>query len=484
MQILNFELATLTALLAAGEVSARDAVAASLDALETTGRKLNCIVAIHRDEAMEAAERADKDRSRGKSHGRLHGVPMAHKDLFEVAGRIVAAGSKIRAGYRAGGTASAMRKLAEAGAINIGSLHMSELALSPTGYNAHLGYCRNPWNTDFIAGGSSSGSGAAVAARLVPASLGSDTGGSARVPAAACGITALKPTFSLIAKDGVLPLSLSLDCISPMARSAVDCALLLDVIAGPDAADPATLVAPQIDYSRAVKRAPSALTMGLLPDTLLARVDPEVVVILDRSVAVFKDLGVTFVEVNIDDLESFNVLNRTVLVVEAATLHRHALVDRPQDFSPHVRSRLQTGLNLPATRYVEALTLRGKLARRFVERAFANADLLLMPCIPVPVPSISEDREGEVGTGASDIMDFTRAMNYLGLPAASVPAGFTANGLPASFQLVGRHFDEVRILAAARAYQQATDWHTRHPPIQHRGSDQPQQPVNERRLPA
>jgi aspartyl-tRNA(Asn)/glutamyl-tRNA(Gln) amidotransferase subunit A len=463
MQILDLELTELAAALSRGEVSSSSVVSASLDALKTRGRELNAVVATFRDEALEAADQADRDRARGAAAGPLHGVPLAHKDLFEVAGRKVAAGSKILADRVARTTASAVRKLAKAGAVHVGSLHMSELALSPTGYNTHLGYCRNPWNPDFVTGGSSSGSAAAVAARLVPASLGSDTGGSARVPGGACGITALKPTWSLIAKDGVIPLASSLDCISPMARSAADCALLLDVVAGPDAADAATLHAPRINYSNALKKDWRGATIGLLPERMLCRVHPEILSILDRSAAVFRDLGANTTELEIEDFEPINILNRTVLVVEAATLHRHALTTRPQDFSAHVRSRLQTGLYLPATRYAEALALRGKVARRFVVEAFAKADLLLFPCLPAPVPSIAEDREGEAGTGATDIMDFTRALNYLGLPAASVPAGFTQNGLPAGFQLVGRHFDEAGILSAAHAFQRVTDWHKKAP---------------------
>lgn len=465
MPVLELELCDLAALLAVGDVSARAATQATLDALETTGRKLNCTVATYRDEAMAAAEKADRDRAQGKKLGPLHGVPMAHKDAFDVTGRIVAAGSKVRASYRATGTASAITKLEQAGAINLGSLHMSELCLSPTGYNAHLGYCRNPWNRNFITGGSSSGSGAAVGARLVPASLGSDTGGSARAPAGACGITTIKPTYSLIAKDRVLPLSSSLDCISPMARSAADCALLLDAIAGPDMSDPVTLHAPRVNYSAAIRRAWKVPRIGVLPRRLLERVDAEILAILDRSLAVFRDLGASIGEADIDDFGPINVLNRTVLVVEASTQHRRDVAERPQDFSPHVLSRLQTGLHLPATRYVEALTLRGKIVKGFVARAFAKADLLLLPCIPVPVPSIAEDCDGEAGTGASDIMDFTRAINYLGLPAASVPAGFTANGLPASFQLIGRHFAEAGVLAAAHAYQGVTEWHKREPAL-------------------
>jgi aspartyl-tRNA(Asn)/glutamyl-tRNA(Gln) amidotransferase subunit A len=249
-----------------------------------------------------------------------------------------------------------------------------------------------------------------------------------------------------------------------MARTAADCALLLDVIAGPDAADPITLHCPEIHYSAATKGTWNAGTIGVLPDRLLARVHPEILAILDQSLAVFKELGARIIVADIDDLEPVNVLNRTILVVEAATLHRRELIARPEDFSLHVRSRLETGLYLPATRYAEALTLRGKISRRFVKRAFAGIDLLLLPCMPIPVPPISEDSEGETGTGASDFMDFTRAMNYLGLPAASVPAGFTSNGMPTSFQLVGRHFEEIGILAAAHAYQQVTTWHRRQPP--------------------
>ncbi len=465
MRISDLGLAELARHIVTGEISARDAVETSLAALDTVGRTLNCTVATYGDEARIEAEAADRDRARGVIRGPLHGVPLAHKDLFDVAGRVVAAGSLIRAGRHADGTASAMRKLAGAGAINLGSLHMSEFAMSPTGYNAHLGRCLNPWSLDHITGGSSSGSAAAVGARLVAASLGSDTGGSARVPASACGITALKPTYGLVGKDRVVPLAHSLDCISPMARSAADCALLLDVIAGPESSDPGTMHAPRIRHADALSRRPDRMVVGVLQERMLVAVDPEIRAILDRAVTVFKDMGATLVEADLESFEPINVLNRTVLVTEAAAYYRRDLTLRPMDFSSHVRRRLQTGLYLPATRYVEALTLRGKIARSFVERAFAAATLVIMPCIPVPVPPISADRDGEAGTGASDIMDYTRSINYLGLPAASVPAGFTGSGLPVGIQLVGRHFDEVGILRAAHKFQQATDWHLRAPAI-------------------
>ena len=195
MPISDLDLTELAARIAGGDIGARAATEACLGALETVGRDLNCTVAVHRAEALRDAAAADRALAQGQRLGPLHGVPMAHKDLFDVEGRIVAAGSKVRSGYRANGTASGMRRLRQAGAINCGSLHMSELALSPTGYNAHLGACRNPWNPDFVTGGSSSGSAAAVGGRLIPASLGSDTGGSARVPAGACGVTGLKPTY-------------------------------------------------------------------------------------------------------------------------------------------------------------------------------------------------------------------------------------------------------------------------------------------------
>ncbi len=464
MSIADLDLSTLAGCIAAGDVSARDATAACLVALETVGRPLNCTVATYPDFAMAAAERADQDRRRGVINGPLHGVPMAHKDLFDVAGRIVAAGSRIMRDHRAVSTASAMAKLERAGAINLGALHMSEFAMSPTGFNAHLGRCLNPWSADHVCGGSSSGSATAVSARLISASLGSDTGGSARVPAAACGITALKPTYGLIGKDGVVPLSNSLDCISPMGQSAADCALLLDVLAGPESADPATASAPRLSYSSALEWQPK-FVLGVLPDALLAGVDPEIRGVLDTALAVFKALGAKVVEAEVNPFEPVNVLNRTLLVVEAATYHRRNLVDQPRDYSNHVRRRLQTGLFLPATRYLEALSLRGTIARGFVDKAFRQATLLLMPCIPVPVPPISADLNGEAGTGATDIMDYTRSINYLGLPAASVPAGFTADGLPVGFQLVGRHFDERRILAAANAFQSVTDWHRRRPPV-------------------
>lgn len=448
----------------AGEISSVAATAESLARLSTLGAAYNCVVALWKDEAMVAAERADAARRSGKPLGILHGVPLAHKDLFHVQGRPAAAGSIIRRDFVPGFTATALSRLDDAGAINLGSLHMSEFALSPTGYNKHVGYCRNPWNTAHITGGSSSGSAAAVAARLIPASLGSDTGGSVRVPAALCGLVGLKPTHSLISRAGVTPLSYSLDCIGPLARTARDCARLLGVVSGPDAADPRTNASIKRDYEIGLTDDIRGLRIAVPQGGIYEEVEHNVRALLDESKRVLLSLGARIVPIDPPDITSISELNKLVLIVEAAGIHYKWLHQRPQDYSDHVRQRLETGLSVPGTHYFRALSLREKMASQFVATAFADADVLYLPCVPMSVPLISSETDGEKGsTVVNDIVKFTRAFNYLGTPALSVPAGFTADGLPTGFQLVGRHFDDGLLLRVAHAYQAATNWHEQMP---------------------
>ena len=460
-------LSELAEAIARGEISSRAATEASLARLKAIGPKLNAVVLIEEEQALTAADKADAARKAGKPLGLLHGVPLAHKDLFYRRGRPCAGGSKIRQGFVPQATATALNRLDAAGALDLGTLHMAEFALSPTGYNEPYGHARNPWNTAHVTGGSSSGSGAAVAARLISASLGSDTGGSIRHPAAMCGLTGLKPTWSRVSRANAMPLSWSLDCIGPLAQTARDCARIMQVIAGADIADPTASHMPVPDYASQLNGHLKNLTIAVPGNYYYEHVTPGVKKALDDSLTALRDLGAKTVTTRVPDMALINALMIVVMAVEAASIHRNWLATRPDDYADQVRSRIEPGLYYPATRYTEALSLRAKIAAEYVASAMQGADLLHLPTLSIPVPSIAETTAGDPAAIAAKIgaiTHCTRGINYLGLPALAVPCGFV-DALPVSFQLVGKPFTEALLLRAGDAYQRVTDWHKRLPPL-------------------
>lgn len=449
-----------------GSIKAEAVVQSSLDRLDQLGPGLNAIVRIERDRALEAARSVDLTRSSGKALGPLAGVPLAHKDLIYRAGRPCSVGSKIRQDFVPAVTSTALARLDTAGAVDLGTLHMAEFALSPTGLNVHHGHGRNPWNTDYCPGGSSSGSGAAVAARLVAASLGSDTGGSIRHPAAMCGVTGLKPTHGLVSLSGAMPLAPSLDTIGPIARSAKDIARLLSVIAGPDPQDGATVYGCVKNYEQDLTGDISDLTIAVPEAYYREHADPAILSLLDQSLDVFKAGGARIVRTDVPDMNLINALMQVVMGAEAATLHLPWLTDRPGDYGEQVRSRIVPGLAYPATRYIEAMMMRGQIAQEWLATVMQHADMVHLPTLAVPVPSIAQTTEGPEDERAAllgQVTRCTRGINYLGLPSIAVPCGFTSGRLPASFQLVGRPFSEGTLLRAADGYQRMTAFHTMSP---------------------
>ena len=458
--------------IAGRDLSAREATAWALQRLQTRGRQLNAVFRIDADEALARAAELDEHQARtGSTLGPLHGVPLAHKDLFGVAGRECHGGSLVLRGNVATQTAWALQRLDAAGQVNLGALHMAELALSPTGYNAHHGHGLNPWDPAYACGGSSSGSGIAVAARLVFGSLGSDTGGSIRHPAAMCGVTGLKPTWRRVSAAGVLPLSASLDCPGPMAQSARDCARLLTLIARPNRADGLCTTRPAEDYEAALAGERGGdlrgLRIGVPQGYYRDGLDPEVAAALQASLDVLRHRGATLVAVGVPDMGLVNALAQLVMSVEAAALHRRSVAQRPQDFAEQVLRRIDPGFVYPATRYAEALALRAPVAKEWVDQCLAGCDLVHLPTLMATTPTIAATTEGEpdaVLQVIARVTHATRGINYLGLPAISVPAGFSRAGLPLAFQLVARPFAEARLLQAADAYQRETDWHRRLPP--------------------
>jgi aspartyl-tRNA(Asn)/glutamyl-tRNA(Gln) amidotransferase subunit A len=456
-------LAEVAAAIRARKVSSVEATRALLARIETWQPAINAFVRLDADAALAAAAAADAALARGEHLGTLHGVPLAHKDMYYVAGKLAECGSKLRKGFVAPATSTAVDRLDKAGTIRLGALHMAEFAYGPTGHNEHLGPAHNPWDPTRITGGSSSGSGAAVAARLVYAALGSDTGGSIRLPAHFCGVTGLKPTSGRVSRANAMPLSFSLDTVGPLARSAEDCALILAEIAGPDPLDATTVGAPAYDPSRA-RKAASELTIGVPAEFYTDDLEADVAKTFDDTMTTLRGLGVKMVPVKLPDQAAVSAAALIVLAVEATSLHAPWLRTRADDYGSQVRGRLENGLAYSAVEYLEALRWRGPALAEFLG-AIGSIDAVITPTSRSVAPTIVET---DVGAGASAeqaiqaITRFMRPVNYLGLPALVVPAGWS-KGLPIGIQLIGRPFGDETLIALGTAFQAATDHHRKVP---------------------
>jgi aspartyl-tRNA(Asn)/glutamyl-tRNA(Gln) amidotransferase subunit A len=446
-------------------VSSREATQSCLDRIARWQPKLNAFMAIEADDALKAADAADAALAQGRAKGMLHGVPLAHKDMYYDAGKVVTCGSKIRRDFVATTTSTALQRLKDAGTVRLGSLQMVEFAYGPNGHNPHYGAVRNPWNVDHITGGSSSGSGSAVAARLTFAALGSDTGGSIRMPAHFCGVTGLKTTVGRISRAGAMPLSWSLDTVGPLARSVEDCALLVGLMAGADPEDPTASALPVPDYVAATKQSIKGLRIGVPTAFYVDDLDPEVARVLDETLAVLTKEGAEIVKVELPDQRQLTAACQFVLATEAAAFHRRWMVERPQDYGAQVFMRLQNGLAISAVSYLEAMRWRGPALAAYLA-AVEGTDAVIAPVAPMPAPTIAESDVGNSHDAEAVIQRvtrFTRPINYLGLPSLSIPTGFASNGLPVGMQLIGRSFDEAMLVRIGAAFQRATDFHHRVP---------------------
>jgi aspartyl-tRNA(Asn)/glutamyl-tRNA(Gln) amidotransferase subunit A len=454
--------------IASGMTTSRAVVEACLDRIHRLDKTLSCFIEIDAAGARAAADRADARQRAGHPLGPLHGVPLAHKDMYYRAGRMSACGSKLRADWKAPYTATVLEKLDRAGAIEVGRLVMVEFAMGPHGYNQNYPLCRNPWSPDYIPCGSSSGSGVAVGGRMVHGSLGSDTGGSVRCPASVAGVVGLVPTYGRVSRRGAMPMSFSFDVVGPLARTARDCARLLGVIAGPDPADASSLDAPVADYEAELERETARPRIGIARGYFTAGLHPEVAHAIERAVDVFRRAG--FVVEPVDDpsdlLHEVAELQPLIMKSEGAANHLAMLREHEADYTFEVGHRLHAGFFVPAASYIRALKQRGQHLRAFASAVFSKCDLLLTPVLSIPVPSIA-DTTGKKGKDYLDMVVAltrnTKVVNYFGLPAISVPCGFTANGLPAAFQLIARPLQESALLRAGHCYQLATEWHRQEP---------------------
>jgi aspartyl-tRNA(Asn)/glutamyl-tRNA(Gln) amidotransferase subunit A len=425
---------------------------------------LNAFVRVEVEEALAAAATADAAIASGVARGPLHGVPLAHKDMYYVTGKLAECGSKIRNGWVAPATSTAILRVQGAGAIRLGALHMAEFAYGPTGHNEHLGPARNPWDPQRITGGSSSGSAASVAARLTYAALGSDTGGSIRLPAHFCGVTGFKPTYGRVSRANAMPLSFTLDTVGPLALSAEDCALIGSVIAGVDPLDPTTSGAPAWDMA-ATQRTPKGMTIGVPRKFYVDDLEFDVATRLDEVLATFRGLGARVVEVDLPDQTAISAAALIVLAVEAASLHAPWLRERAGEYGAQVRNRLQNGLAYSAVEYLEALRWRGPALAAHLA-AIEGIDVVIAPASSVAAPTIDETDVGG-GPGAEAaiqaITRFMRPINYLGLPVLEIPAGQSRYGMPIGLQLIGRPFGDETVIALGRTFQTATNHHRRIP---------------------
>jgi aspartyl-tRNA(Asn)/glutamyl-tRNA(Gln) amidotransferase subunit A len=454
---------------ARGEVTASALLEAALGRIARHDGAVNAVIRVDADAARLAAHAADKARRRGEAPGRLAGVPMLHKDMYHRAGQVSTYGSTIRRDVAATRTATVLARLDAAGAVDLGTLNMAEFAQNGTGHNAHAGDCRNPWNAEFCTGGSSSGSGAAVAARFVPAALGSDTGGSIRLPAAMCGVTGLKPTQTRVPRTGVMPLSFSMDNVGPLCRTARDAARLLGVLAGPCADDPTSAREPVPDYEAALDGHMAGMRIAVVEPWFMDGIEAPVLAGFEAALGVLRGLGARVTRVAPASLRAVCAHVAVVSRVEGAAIHARWMRERPGDYAPHLSARIYGGYALPATAYIEALSLRGPLLRRFCDEALHDHDLVATPTLRTRTPTRAEtdvDANPDNWGRMMGISANTRPFNYLGLPVVSVPVGFDERGLPMGMQLAGRPFAEARVLRAADAYQRETNWHRQVPELQ------------------
>ncbi len=435
---------------------------ACLRQIERLNPTINAFITLTPELAVQGAMQADallESQASNLSELALLGIPLAIKDLFDVAGVRTTAGSRFFGGTVPGEDSQAVLKLKLNGAVFLGKANTHEIALGVTGVNPHFGSVRNPWDTSRISGGSSSGSAAAVASGMCLGAIGTDTGGSIRIPASLCGVVGLKPTYGRVSRRGVVPLSWNLDHVGPLTRTVQDAAVMLSVLAGFDPHDPASADVPVGDCLSGIESGIENWHVVLAMGEYIETSDTEVLAAVNEAAQVFKNLGADVEKVDMDWLAEAALANGRMTVMDGAAFHRERLAEHPERFGADVLQRLQTGAALTSTEYSLARRTQVETRRRF-EMFFTKYDVLLLPSTPVPAPPIEGTQSVEA---APQLTRFTAPFNLAGLPALSVPCGFTSSGLPVGLQIVSKHWGEAKVLQAGHAFEQATDWHSRRP---------------------
>ena len=456
----QLELAEVSKAVQKKEVSPVELTRACLERIEQLNPKLNAFITVTGSSALEEARKAEAEIARGEWKGPLHGVPLAVKDLIETAGVKTTAASAVLKDYVPTADAEVIRRLKAAGAILLGKLNLHEFAYGGSGIIGHFGVAHNPWNVAHITGGSSSGSGAAVAACLCYGAIGTDTAGSIRLPAAFCGITGIKPTYGLVSTRGVIPLSSSLDHVGPMARTAADAALMLQAIAHYDAQDIYCQKFPPVYYPSAIEEKTASLRLGVARD-FWKEVDAEISVAVDAAVA-----ELSKITASVQDIPLSTEADRTVVGSESYAYHQKYLPDHESEYDPETLKRIRNSANVTAAQYIQAY--RELLQhRRQILQVFEKIDLILTPTTPSLPPSLAELQTAPDQLRGKELIMLrnTRPFNVYGLPSISLNCGFSKSGLPIGLQITGAPGTEGAVLALAHAYQKQSNWHKKKPAI-------------------
>jgi aspartyl-tRNA(Asn)/glutamyl-tRNA(Gln) amidotransferase subunit A len=441
------------------EISPVETTRECLSRIEKLNPELNAFITVMPESALGDARTAEAEILRGQWRGPLHGIPVALKDLIDTAGVRTTAGSAVHEQRIPVQNAAVLRRLRESGAVIIGKNNLHEFAYGGSSLVSHFGEVHNPWDLTRMAGGSSGGSAAAVAAGLACAAIGTDTAGSIREPAALCGCVGLKPTYGRVSSRGVIPLSTSLDHVGPIAASVADAAIVLGAIAGYDSVDITSADIPVADYVSALKEDAKKLRVGVPRAYFFDDLDPEVAAAMEHALR-----GVEKLVANIREVQLDVPTDRTLQAAESYAYHAESARKSPELYQPETLRRIRTGENVSAVQYIER---RRELEqeRRKISRIFADVDVLVTPTTPMPAPAIA-DLKADPDTlrpAELKLLRNTRPFNVWGLPAISVPCGFTQSGLPIGLQIAGPHWREDLVLRLAHAYEQATAWHKRRP---------------------
>jgi aspartyl-tRNA(Asn)/glutamyl-tRNA(Gln) amidotransferase subunit A len=441
--------------IAEGQISSEAATEAAIARLQVAHARTHCTIASEDAEALAAAKAVDAALAQGQTLGPLAGVPLAHKDMFDRVGKIASWGARIRADKPASTDATVIARLKAAGALQIAALHLTEFAFGPTGHNYVLGHARNPYDPTRITGGSSAGTACAVAMGAIPAGLGSDTAGSLRLPAANCGITSIKPTWSRVSRAGAMPLAACLDVLGVIARHVEDLALLLGILAGPDSRDPATAQVAVPDYLAEIGKPVAGLRVGL-DAKVAAEAHTDVQAMLEAVLGVLGKAGLTKKSCAFPDWTTLDHLAQVMQLPDAASAHMHWLLTRPDDYGPQVRARLEVGHFISGVDHMTALRARGMMLQRTLAETFADIDIAILPITADPLPTIAElDVAGSPAVQATmaRVVKFCRPISYLGLPTLTLPIPRVGSALPGGVQIIGKPFTEGLLLRIGAAYQ-------------------------------
>jgi len=451
----------LAPLLQKKEISPVELFNEAIERIHQLQPKLNSFITVTEEEGRKAATKAESEIRKGQYRGPLHGIPISIKDLFATRGVRTTAGSKVLAQWVPDYDATAVARLHQAGMVLVGKTHMHEFAYGVTSDNPHYGPARNPWDPTRVPGGSSGGSAAAVASSQCTASLGSDSGGSIRTPAAVCGVVGLKPTYGRVSRYGAIPLAWSLDHVGPLTKSVEDAAIMLAAIAGPDPKDPSASSRPLADYRQEMRGSIRGLRLGVPRQYFFEHVDPEIQKLVSAAIHQLESMGATLVEVDIPDLENCSAMEAHITLAEATSYHEPYLKRQADDYGPGVRTNLEAGRYLLATDYVKSQRARTLLQGNF-NQAFKHADVIVSPTLPALPPLVGEVwvQSGNLREHVIDaFLRFNIPFDLTGFPAISIPCGLGSTGLPIGLQIAGKAFDETTVLRVANAYEQSTEWH-------------------------